>query len=326
MPPETGNDEQRYGIGAVAKLTGLTDHTIRVWERRYDAIVPERAGNGRRIYSTADIEKLVLLKTLTDRGISIGQIASASVAELEKQARSFDDVSTVAAPARIRVAALGDSLPAELAARDLSPLEILVADDKRDRFEADLQRHPIDVIVVESAILTGDTAAQLKTYMKLSRAQRAVLVYSFGRAFDVDRLRSAQIVVLRAPVNADDVFAAVIRTYGAPPASRRESAPPARSRTDTQWRFDGRIAPRRFSQQQLATLANTPSSIECECPRHLAQLVKNLSAFEIYSANCASRDDEDAALHRYLHQTTAEARALIEAALERVAEAEDLAV
>ena len=34
--------------------------------------------------------------------------------------------------------------------------------------------------------------------------------------------------------------------------------------------------------------------------------------------------EEDAALHRYLHQTTAQARALIEVALQRVAEAEGL--
>jgi hypothetical protein len=66
------------------------------------------------------------------------------------------------------------------------------------------------------------------------------------------------------------------------------------------------------------------SAVECECPQHLAQLVTDLSAFEIYSAKCANRDDDDAALHRYLHQTTAQARALIEAALLQVAEAEGL--
>lgn len=325
MPRKSRNDDQGYGIGAVAKLTGLTDHAIRVWERRYGAIVPERAANGRRIYTVADIDKLVLLKTLTDRGISIGQIAAASVAELEEQAKSFDDVATVSAPARINVAVLGDFLPAELSARDLSPLEILVADENRDRFKADLRRHSIDVIVVESAVLTGDTAAQLKEYMRLSRAQRAVVVYSFGRAFDVDRMRSSLVIPLRAPVNADDVSAAVIRTYGAPAPSRREPAPRPGQTNDSRWRFEGGVAPRRFNQKQLAALANTSTAIECECPRHLAQLVKNLSAFEIYSGNCASRDDKDSALHRYLHQTTAEARALIEAALERVAEAEDLA-
>ena len=41
-----------YGIGAVAKLTGLSDHTIRVWERRYEAVVAGRSDSGRRVYRT----------------------------------------------------------------------------------------------------------------------------------------------------------------------------------------------------------------------------------------------------------------------------------
>ena len=45
-------------------MTGLTDHTIRVWERRYSAVVAERADNGRRQYSEQDVEKLGLLKRL----------------------------------------------------------------------------------------------------------------------------------------------------------------------------------------------------------------------------------------------------------------------
>ena len=77
---ETGHKhENEYGIGAVARLTGLTDHAIRVWERRYGAVVARRAANGRRVYGLADVEKLRLLKSLTDSGLSIGQIAGDTV-------------------------------------------------------------------------------------------------------------------------------------------------------------------------------------------------------------------------------------------------------
>ena len=48
MPSKTAEKEQTYTIGAVARLTGLTDHTIRVWERRYGTVVAERARNGRQ--------------------------------------------------------------------------------------------------------------------------------------------------------------------------------------------------------------------------------------------------------------------------------------
>ena len=83
------------------------------------------------------------------------------------------------------------------------------------------------------------------------------------------------------------------------------------------------VAPRRSSNSQLAALAQASTAIDCECPQHLAQLVADLTAFEIYSANCANRDD-DAALHRYLHRTTAAARNLIETAPGRVADAEGI--
>ena len=62
---DSGKDH--YGIGAVARLTGLSDHTIRVWERRYGAVVAARSASGRRLYVPADVEKLRLLKLLTDR-------------------------------------------------------------------------------------------------------------------------------------------------------------------------------------------------------------------------------------------------------------------
>lgn len=64
-----------YHIGTVSRLTGLSTHTIRVWERRYEAVIPARSPGGTREYSETDVAKLSLLKTLTDAGHSIGQIA-----------------------------------------------------------------------------------------------------------------------------------------------------------------------------------------------------------------------------------------------------------
>lgn len=71
-----------YHIGAVAKLTGVSTHTIRVWERRYGAVSPRRSPGGTREYTEDDVDKLTLLKTLTDADHSIGQIAGLSVDEL----------------------------------------------------------------------------------------------------------------------------------------------------------------------------------------------------------------------------------------------------
>lgn len=66
----------------VSQLTGLSELVIRAWETRYKAVVPDRKGN-RRIYSEIDIEKLALLKKLTDDKYRIGNIANYSLDELK---------------------------------------------------------------------------------------------------------------------------------------------------------------------------------------------------------------------------------------------------
>lgn len=324
MAPKA-NKKELYGIGAVAKLTGLTDHAIRVWERRYGAVVAQRAPNGRRVYAPADVEKLGLLKRLSDRGLSIGQIANYSIDELRERAHSLNEIASAPTPDRIGVAILGEFLPSQFAAHehDVAPVDVLVADNNRDRFAADLTGHQIDVVVLESPVLDGDVSARLIDYMEQSGASRGVIVYSFGRIRDIDSARDSRIVVLRAPADIDEVCAAVMRAY-TPPASARPKEARNQDVSDDNWDFAAPIPPRRFNNQQLTKLIQASTAIDCECPHHLAQLVGDLTAFEVYSANCANRDEDDAALHRYLHQTTAQARALIEIALGRVADAEGI--
>ena len=79
-------------IKLVARQTGLSVHTIRVWEKRYGAVRPVRATNNRRLYSEEDIERLRLLRQATLAGHSIGQIAQSSAAELKRMLR--DDLTT----------------------------------------------------------------------------------------------------------------------------------------------------------------------------------------------------------------------------------------
>ena len=325
MAAKADKEEHRYGIGAVAKLTGLTDHTIRVWERRYGAVVAQRAPNGRRVYGAADVEKLGILKRLTDQGLSIGQIAASSIEQLREKCQSLSDISSASLPEQIGIAVLGDYLPAQLLAhdRDISPITVRVADSNHDRFAADLRCQTADVVILESPTLGPDKLTQLLDYMKTCGAKRGVIIYGFGRSCDVETARHSNIVVLRAPVNIDEIHAAVVHAYTQPSVGNPQPKKPE-VQESSGWNFSGVSAPRLFNQQQIARLANTSSTIECECPKHLAQLVGDLSAFEIYSANCANRDDDDAALHRYLHQTTAQARALIEVALKKVADAEGL--
>ena len=108
------------------------------------------------------------------------------------------------------------------------------------------------------------------------------------------------------------------------PQGRRE--PAAKPDASDDMDLDGEIPPRMFTAGQLVKLSKISTAIDCECPSQLASLVNELSAFEVYSAHCANRNEEDEKLHRYLHRVSAEARSVIEKALQRVIEVENIKV
>jgi methanogenic corrinoid protein MtbC1 len=73
----------RYPMKMVTQRTGLSSHVLRVWERRYEAVTPDRTGGNRRLYSEEEVRRLELMALLTRGGHSIGQIAKQSTEELE---------------------------------------------------------------------------------------------------------------------------------------------------------------------------------------------------------------------------------------------------
>lgn len=87
----------RYSLREVAELTGLSEFTLRGWEGRYRAVSPERTSTGRRVYDTADVVKLNLLKDLVEVGHRIGDIAGLperKLRQLLSSPRSEEDSST----------------------------------------------------------------------------------------------------------------------------------------------------------------------------------------------------------------------------------------
>lgn len=75
---------QYFNIQIASQLSGVASATIRAWEKRYNAVVPERAENKHRLYSEKDIEKLALLFKLTEYGQSIGKIAHLELEHLKE--------------------------------------------------------------------------------------------------------------------------------------------------------------------------------------------------------------------------------------------------
>ncbi len=80
-----------YSLGAVSRLTGLSPHVLRAWERRYGAVSPLRTPGGTRRYRESDVARLQLLAAATGAGHPIGDIARLSEAELRRRSAGADE-------------------------------------------------------------------------------------------------------------------------------------------------------------------------------------------------------------------------------------------
>ena len=76
--------DARHSIKIASKRTGLSPHVIRIWEKRYRAVEPQRTATNRRFYSDAEIERLNYLRQATAAGHGIGSVANLSIPQLEK--------------------------------------------------------------------------------------------------------------------------------------------------------------------------------------------------------------------------------------------------
>ncbi len=121
-PPERfplvkSRTEPSYPLGAVCRITGLTPHVLRVWERRYGAVTPLRTPKGTRRYRVTDVARLQLLRAAVEAGHRIGAVArladeslqalvdgrSAAVASAEPLDRAIAAIEVLDAPGAERV-------------------------------------------------------------------------------------------------------------------------------------------------------------------------------------------------------------------------------
>lgn len=65
---------QGMPIASVERETGLSKDTLRVWERRYGFPNPARDAKGERLYPQAQVQRLVRIKRLMDRGHRPGKL------------------------------------------------------------------------------------------------------------------------------------------------------------------------------------------------------------------------------------------------------------
>ncbi len=85
------NFKYTFSIKDLENFSGIKAHTIRVWERRYGLLTPDRTEGNQRFYKLKDLQKLLNIKMLYDNGVKISKIAAFDADEIPKQV--FDIIS-----------------------------------------------------------------------------------------------------------------------------------------------------------------------------------------------------------------------------------------
>jgi MerR family transcriptional regulator, light-induced transcriptional regulator len=295
--------------------------TLRVWERRYGAFRPAKSEGQHRLYAEADVIKATLLRQLTEAGHSIGTIAHLDADPLQgllAQARAGR--SQAPELAGVRVVVIGAGLAARLNAsawqatylgKDLELRQVFA-----DLDAVEEQPNPAtpgsagaDLLLVRLHTLHAGAGAQLARVVAQLGVRQAIVLYQYGAFAAVEALRDAAMIVRREPVS-DVELAELIRSQVVVDAAATMAA----------LRAGALIPPRHFSEEMLSQVAASPTSLLCECPKHLVDLVRQLASFEDYSMQCLNRTTEDAQVHAYLRSVAGSARALFERALMVVAQ------
>jgi len=76
-----------YSISDLAELTGVKTHTLRVWEKRYGLLNPQRTETNIRYYLDSDLKMLQLVQKLNNHGVKISRIAEMSVDQMEQECK-----------------------------------------------------------------------------------------------------------------------------------------------------------------------------------------------------------------------------------------------
>lgn len=72
----------KFSIKDLESLSGIKAHTIRIWEKRYGLLEPQRTSTNIRTYALSDLQKLLNVVFLTENKYKISKIAKHSTKEI----------------------------------------------------------------------------------------------------------------------------------------------------------------------------------------------------------------------------------------------------
>ncbi len=310
--------------------------TLRIWEQRYQAVRPNTAASGHRLYSPADVERATLLRRLTAQGHAIGLLASLETEQMREMMRAPEVplANWVQAhlQSSIKIVVVGQSLasrvqrlfylqPFGLKVQLVGVFDSLAASAKA---AGQPDEPTADILILQAGSLQTGVHKELIEAQNAWRATSAAVFYRFSSAAARAELTDAGVEVLSEPSDDKSLrqWLATLQkndARGRKPADVRHSTPPVPVGL-----IEQPVSPPLFDDAALTQFAGLSTTVACECPSHLAELLLQVSSFEKYSSECANISAADARLHAYLQYVAGSARMLFEKALKQVAIAEGL--
>lgn len=303
-----------YGIGTVARLTGLKPDTLRVWERRYGLGASHKSSTGRRQYTQSDLEHLQLVAALVGDGARIGEIAGSDGKTLEMLLRQRGVRAHGVAKAKPRAVFIGIGLCDWLDGHQGCLSNVDARLSRSEFTELDLEAlealGECDVLIVECASLGSAQIERLRGLKSSELAKRIIVIYRFGNARWLEELDAVGVASMEFPPEAGKLAFEIASSV-----AQAELAV-----GDNNLGELVAAKPRQFGAMELSAAANLKSTLDCECPRHIAELITALANFEEYSASCSVDNWHDAAVHSCIYAYTGQARHLMEKAMQAVLE------
>jgi MerR family transcriptional regulator, light-induced transcriptional regulator len=212
--------EVRYSIKIASERSGVSSHLIRMWEKRYGALSPDRTETNRRLYSDDNVERLSLLFNCTKHGHRIGNIASLPTETLRQLAQESSETI-----GRNR----SDPAPAESAQSGSLPVEVRPAFRAIEAMNVDELRKTLD----EASVRYGYQGMLTKVVIPLMQhigrlwsegeltaayehfASAALRTYLLGHVQSYSASRNAPVIITVTPSGQLHEFGAVVTAAAA---------------------------------------------------------------------------------------------------------------
>ena len=327
--------EPVFRSSAVAHMVGMPVATLRVWEQRYGAVRPETSAGGHRLYSAEEVRRVALLRQLTEQGHAISSIAGLQTLQLQELLVPCVGSERSWPVGALKLVVIGQALAARMLrpavwAKGSSAPKLVAVFDTLDEAARAGRGSGCDLLLWQQPALLDELPSELEAVQAAWQAPKVAVVYRFAGAAAQSAYISIGASLLREPADdeslgvwlngmANVVDSCAMRSVAL--RQRREAGEPLPGQGHS---LEGLPAARRFDDAALTAIAGLSPTLACECPRHLAELLMQLSSFEVYSAGCVNRSPADAGLHAYLQRVAGTSRVLLEAALESVARHEGL--